>query len=101
MPASHAPAIAHVVLDLPLPGWFDYQVPEALALGIGDWVIVPWARGRRVGLVVGLASSTEVPAVRLKALQCLLLSVILIVVDLLILVMVLIHTFLLVCLHTQ
>lgn len=72
MPASDAPAIAHVVLDLPLPGWFDYQVPEALALGIGDWVIVPWARGRRVGLVVGLASSTEVPAERLKALTGLL-----------------------------
>ena len=67
MPVSQPPAIAHVVLDLPLPGWFDYGVPAGLAITLGDWVLVPWARGRRVGLVVGLAGTSEVPAERLKS----------------------------------
>ncbi|MFN5511045.1 MAG: DEAD/DEAH box helicase, partial [Burkholderiales bacterium] len=59
--------IVHVVLDLPLAGWFDYQVPAGLAVAAGDWVVVPWGRGRRVGLVIEEARSSELPAERLKA----------------------------------
>lgn len=64
---AHLP-IAHVVLDLPLAGWFDYQVPAGVRVEPGDWVVVPWGRGRRVGLVIGQAESTDVPPERLKAL---------------------------------
>lgn len=70
----HGLPIAHVVLDLPLVGWFDYQVPAglAVAVAVGDWVVVPWGRGRRVGLVIGLADSTSLPTERLKAIAGLL-----------------------------
>ena len=63
------PAIAHVALDVPLPETFDYRVAEGWCPRVGDWVVVPWGRSRRVGLVVGLAQASEVPDERLKPLE--------------------------------
>lgn len=65
-----APAtIARVALDLPLPELFDYALSEDSPICPGDWVIVPWGRSRRVGLVAALADSTTVPADRLRMLE--------------------------------
>ncbi|HMS81052.1 MAG TPA: hypothetical protein PKC20_16285, partial [Burkholderiaceae bacterium] len=63
------PAFAHVALDVPLPETFDYRIPDDWRPEVGDWVVVPWGTSRRVGLVAGLASGSEVPAERLKPLE--------------------------------
>jgi primosomal protein N' (replication factor Y) len=62
------PGIARVALDVPIAPWFDYRVGAALAgqLAIGDWVQVPWGRGRRVGLVLELCADSELAPERLK-----------------------------------
>lgn len=59
-----------VALDVPGAEGFDYGVtPEqAGAVREGVWVLVPWGRGRRIGLVTGLREDTPVPPDRLRAL---------------------------------
>lgn len=65
-----APAtIARVALDLPLPELFDYALSADSPISPGDWVIVPWGRSRRVGLVAALTDSTTVPPDRLRMLE--------------------------------
>ena len=64
--------IARVVLDVPLPDPFDYRLPDGWQPQAGDWVVVPWGRSRRVGLVVGLAEGSDLPADRLKPIDALL-----------------------------
>jgi len=61
--------IARVALDVPLPEPFDYRIAAGWRPEVGDWVVVPWGRGRRAGLVVGLAASTDVPEERLRELE--------------------------------
>jgi len=61
--------IARVALDLPLPELFDYTLHANSPICPGDWVIVPWGRSRRVGLVAALADSTTVPSDRLRLLE--------------------------------
>ncbi len=63
------PTIARVALDVPLPEPFDYRLAEGWCPAPGDWVIVPWGSSRRVGLVVGLAESSDVPPERLRPLE--------------------------------
>ncbi len=63
------PAIAHVALDVPLPETFDYRVADGWRPEVGDWVVVPWGRSRRVGLVAGFAQGSDVPEERLKPLE--------------------------------
>jgi primosomal protein N' (replication factor Y) len=58
-----------VALDLPLPELFDYTLHADSPICPGDWVIVPWGRSRRVGLVAALADSTTVPSDRLRLLE--------------------------------
>ncbi|MGI8801587.1 MAG: replication restart helicase PriA [Solirubrobacteraceae bacterium] len=52
-----------------LRGPFDYLIPEALrdGVGVGSLLVVPFARRELLGIVVGLAAETEVPADRLLA----------------------------------
>ncbi len=64
--------IARVALDVPLPEAFDYRVAADWQPAVGDWVVVPWGRTRRVGLVVGLACASDVPDERLRPLELLL-----------------------------
>ena len=61
--------IAQVALDLPLEETFDFRVPEGLEMRRGSLVIVPFGRARKVGVVVGHASHSEVPPERLKSLE--------------------------------
>ena len=49
-----------------LRGPFDYRLPEEMAgLGVGSIVRVPFGRRRALGVVVGLAESSELPPERL------------------------------------
>ncbi|MFL5900546.1 MAG: primosomal protein N' [Solirubrobacterales bacterium] len=49
-----------------LRGPFDYRLPEAMAdLGVGSVVRVPFGRQRLLGVVVGLADASDLPAEKL------------------------------------
>jgi primosomal protein N' (replication factor Y) (superfamily II helicase) len=58
--------IAHVALDVPLEDAFDFRVPEGLETPLGALVVVPFGRTRKVGVVVGHAARSAVPAERLR-----------------------------------
>ncbi|WP_018878107.1 primosomal protein N' [Thioalkalivibrio sp. ALE28] len=62
-----APRIARIALDRPLDRLFDYRIPEDLSLTPGQRVRVPFGRGSTVGLVVELATTSDVPPARLRA----------------------------------
>ena len=61
-------AILRIALPVPLGQLFDYRAPAPPlpAPAPGTRVLVPFGRGRRVGVVVAVAATTEVPAERLK-----------------------------------
>jgi len=70
-PGQLAPRYARVALDLPMAqlgaAWFDYRLPpEQTAIGPGSWVVVPWGRGRRIGLVLELAERSELGPDRIR-----------------------------------
>jgi len=75
---THSDRFARVALDVPLAqlgaSLFDYRVPAemAAAVAVGSWVVVPWGRGRRVGLVAGLARHCEIDAARVRPLSAVL-----------------------------
>ncbi len=49
-----------------LRGPFDYRLPEGMAdVGVGSLLMVPFANRRMLGVVVGLASESDLPAERL------------------------------------
>ncbi len=62
------PIFARVALDVPIAPWFDYLVPDELAdsLRARDWVLVPWGRGRRVGLVLEVGGQPEHAAEKIR-----------------------------------
>jgi len=64
--------ILRVALDVPLPRLFDYRADDAVAGDIGCRVVVPFGRGRKVGLVVGVLASSEQPDDRLKPVEAVL-----------------------------
>jgi primosomal protein N' (replication factor Y) (superfamily II helicase) len=61
--------IARVALDIPLEEAFDFRVPEGLIATTGALVVVPFGRSRKVGVVVGRAGRSEVPAERLRDIE--------------------------------
>ena len=61
--------IAHVALDVPLDEAFDFRVPDGLDAPRGSLVVVPFGRTRKVGVVVGLARASKVPAARLREIE--------------------------------
>ena len=58
-----------VLLDVPIGERFDYRAtPEqAAVLAPGDWVVVPWAQTRKVGLVVALTDTTDLAEERVRS----------------------------------
>jgi primosomal protein N' (replication factor Y) len=58
--------IARVALDVPLDEAFDFRVPEGLKVVVGALVVVPFGRTRKVGVVVGKAARSAIPAERLR-----------------------------------
>jgi len=63
-----SPHILQVALPVPLPNLFDYLAPPGThEIAEGTRVLVPFGRKKMVGVVVGRASRSEVPAERLLA----------------------------------
>ncbi|KRE85683.1 primosomal protein N' [Rhodanobacter sp. Soil772] len=60
------PAVLRVALPVPLPTLFDYLPPAAGQACVGSRVLVPFGRGRLVGVVVAIDAETAVGNSRLK-----------------------------------
>ncbi|MEO6925034.1 MAG: primosomal protein N' [Rhodanobacter sp.] len=60
------PAVLRVALPLPLPTLFDYLPPVAGEPRVGSRVLVPFGRGKLVGVVVESAVETRLDSKRLK-----------------------------------
>ena len=48
---STAPQIAHIVFPMPLKDGFDYLIPENMELAAGDFVIAPFGKTSKQGVV--------------------------------------------------
>lgn len=57
--------IAKVLLPLPLPEAFDYQVPHGLDLGLGAFVMVPLGKQEKIGIITNIREELT-PANNLK-----------------------------------
>jgi primosomal protein N' (replication factor Y) len=55
-----------VALDVPLATLFDYAIPDDLAIGAGDRVVVPFGTRSRVGVAVEEAGASAIPEAKLK-----------------------------------
>ncbi|OZB61640.1 MAG: primosomal protein N' [Lysobacterales bacterium 14-68-21] len=55
-----------VALPVPLPTLFDYLPPAVGQVAAGQRVLVPFGRGRQVGIVVDAAATSELASARLK-----------------------------------
>jgi primosomal protein N' (replication factor Y) len=60
-------SILRVALDLPLPRVFDYRCNEAGAAEVGMRVLVPFGNKQALGVIVGVADSSNVDAAKLKS----------------------------------
>lgn len=58
--------ILRVALDVPLPKLFDYRAEDASRADVGCRVLVPFGRKRTVGLIIELATDSEIPESRLR-----------------------------------
>jgi primosomal protein N' (replication factor Y) len=78
VPDTAPDRFARVALDVPMAqlgaSLFDYAIAPAQAAAVvpGSWVVVPWGRGRRVGVVAGLSDRSEIDPARVKPLLCVL-----------------------------
>ncbi len=61
--------IVRVALDIPLPRLFDYRSEEATSADIGCRVLVPFGKKRIVGLIVGIATRSELAEGRLRQVE--------------------------------
>ncbi|HET6431902.1 primosomal protein N' [Dyella sp.] len=66
------PTVVRVALPVPLPTLFDYLPPAHGEACAGSRVLVPFGRGRKVGVVVDPAIEAAVDPTRLKAVERLL-----------------------------
>jgi primosomal protein N' (replication factor Y) len=55
-----------VALDVPLPRLFDYAADDATAADIGLCAAVPFGSAMKIGLIVGVAATTDQPADKLR-----------------------------------
>jgi primosomal protein N' (replication factor Y) len=63
---NSARQIARVALDVPLQRSFDYCVEDAREDDVGRRICVPFGRGEKIGLILALSSSSDMPAEKLK-----------------------------------
>jgi primosomal protein N' (replication factor Y) len=59
-------SFVRVALDVPLPRLFDYAAPDATPDDIGRRVVVPFGARAVVGLIVGIAPSTDVAPEKIR-----------------------------------
>ena len=67
--------VVRVAIPVPLPQLFDYLAPAGIgpdAIARGMRVSVPFGRGRRVGVVVAVVATSDIPRARLKAIAAIL-----------------------------
>ena len=64
--------IVQVALDIPLASLFDYRADDASADDIGRRTVVPFGRGTKVGIVLGIAADSDQEPAKLKAVQAIL-----------------------------
>jgi primosomal protein N' (replication factor Y) len=64
--------IAQVALDLPIDRFFDYRVEADSRLEPGSRVRVPFGKQEKIGVVVALAQSSDLPSEQLKPAQAIL-----------------------------
>ena len=67
--------IARVALDVPLNRLFDYLVPDELAISdadIGRRVLVSFINQKKIGIIVALPASSDVPLAKLKSVESIL-----------------------------
>ncbi len=62
MNQPNSPVIAHIALDLPVEGHFDYIIPDGLQghIEVGMRVMVPFGSRQACGYVVGLAQQSKI-----------------------------------------
>jgi primosomal protein N' (replication factor Y) (superfamily II helicase) len=65
----NAATIARVALDVPLPKLFDYRADDATREDIGARVLVPFGKKRAVGIVIEVATSSDVAPERLRRVE--------------------------------
>jgi primosomal protein N' (replication factor Y) len=64
--------ILRLALDVPLPRLFDYRTDAASPSDVGCRAVVPFAHGRKVGLVLGVLEATDQPEEKLKVTEAVL-----------------------------
>lgn len=64
--------LVRVALDLPLPRLFDYLAPDVEIDDIGRRVVVPFATGSKIGIILEVTTATDQPLEKLKAVQTIL-----------------------------
>lgn len=72
--SAYTGAIWRVAVHSPLRKSFDYLPPkgaEGAGPAVGARVRVPFGRGSRIGVLIGLAQSSEIPSARLKRVSAL------------------------------
>ena len=60
-------SILRVAFDLPLPRLFDYSCDEATVADVGMRVLVPFGNKQAVGVIVGIADTSEIETAKLKS----------------------------------
>ena len=61
--------ILHIALDVPLPRLFDYSYANANEALIGRRVLVPFGRGKKIGVVLGIAEQSSIHGDKLRAVE--------------------------------
>ena len=64
--------IVKIALDVPLHRFFDYRVPENEHLNSSDLglrVCVPFRHTTKIGIIVGLSETTDIPLAQLKSIE--------------------------------
>ncbi|MGE0313899.1 MAG: primosomal protein N' [Lautropia sp.] len=69
---TESPRYVGVWIDGPLAGTYDYALPAPLDAAPGDWVVVPWGRSRRIGLVADCRRDTALDPQRVREVETLL-----------------------------
>ncbi len=59
--------VAHVALPVPLPRTFDYMLPPGTSVSAGCRVRVPFGNQQRVGIVVAVGDTSDLPLADLKS----------------------------------
>ncbi len=58
-----------IALDVPVGELFDYRAPDATSADVGRLAIVPFGRGRRVGVVLAVTDTTAIEPKRIRAIS--------------------------------